>query len=204
MSVFKVKLNNASQGQMDLNPSTATPISGGDTSDLGSQFSTSIQRTIFVAGPNRITRKLKDGDTFTDCNYWKRFAYPQMALSQAFIEVVTDDGSVYSDNVEENTFPIVYDLSVDAGTDFQDNVVDFLTDTGSVAVFTQIHNQSSETVRVRINGATNAVFDLTNGETQIFNNGDLTISKLEFLNTVSGGSPADIQILASIRSVCNS
>ncbi|MBM3206896.1 MAG: hypothetical protein FJZ43_04730, partial [Candidatus Staskawiczbacteria bacterium] len=75
MSEFKVKLNNTNQGLMDLKAD-------------GSQFAESIQRTIYVAGPSKKYRKLFDGDTFTDCNYWKRFAYPQVPLSEAFIEVV--------------------------------------------------------------------------------------------------------------------
>lgn len=204
MSVFRVKLNNIQQGQLDLDPSTATSISALNHSQLGSQFATSLQRTIYVTGPNRTWRKLFDGDTFTDCNYWKRFAYPQCELHEAFIEVVTDDGSVYSDVAEENTYPKVYDVTVAAGTDFEDNVVDILGDTGGHAVFVQIANQGSTSVRVRVNGATDAVFDLGNGETQVFNHGDLAVTKLEFLNTVSGGADSDVQVLLSVRSVCNS
>ena len=54
------------------------------------------------------------------------------------------------------------------------------------------------------NGIAGAVFDLGSGETQVFNYGDLTISKLEFANIVSGGSTTAIQILASVKSVCQS
>lgn len=57
MSVFRVKLNNNAQGLLDT-------VSG-------SQQSTSIQRTVYVMGPKKINRKLKDGDTCTDSNYWK-------------------------------------------------------------------------------------------------------------------------------------
>jgi hypothetical protein len=204
MSVFRVKLNNVNQGQMDLDPSTASAITGGNTSLLGSQFTTSKQRTIYVAGPGRTYRKLKDGDTFTDCNYWKRFAYPQVALSEAFIEVVTDDGSVWSDIATENTFPKVYDMTVASGSDFEDNVVDILGDTGGYAVFVQIANQGSTAVRVRINGVADAVFDLAASETQVFNSGDLSVTKLEFINVVSGGSDSDVQVLLSVKSVANS
>lgn len=198
MSVFKVKLTNNSQGTLDFDASTAS------AGNLGSQMSPSIQRTIYVAGPNKINRKLNDGDQFTDCNYWKRFAYPQVSLDQAFIEVVTDDGSVWSDIPEENTFPKVYDITVAAGTDFDDNVIDILGDTGGFAVFVQIANQGSTGVRVRLNGVADAVFDLAATETQVFNQGDLSISKIEFTNVVSGGADSDIQVLLAVRSVCNS
>lgn len=204
MSVFKVKLSNTQQGLLDLDPSTATPYGGLDYSKLGSQMSPSKQRTIYVAGPNRTYRKLFDGDQFTDCNYWKRFAYPQVPLDQAFIEVVTDDGSVWSDVESENTYPKVYDITVAAGSDFEDNVVDILGDTGGFAVFVQIANQGSTAVRVRINGVADAIFDLGASETQVFNSGDLSVTKLEFLNVVSGGSDSDIQVLLSVKSVANS
>lgn len=192
MSVFKVKLQNINQGKLDIDPSTGLP------------FTTSIQRTVQVAGPGRIFRNLRDGDQFSDCNYWKRYAYPQVSLADAFIEVVTDDGSVWSDDATENTFPKVYDLTVDAGTDFEDNVCDILGDTGSHAVFVQIANQGSTAVRVRLNGVTNAVFDLAASETQVFNSGDLAVTKIEFINVVSGGAASDVQVIASCKSVATS
>lgn len=191
MSVFKVNLNNSAQGTLDVNPST------------GSQFTTSKQRQVYVMGPNQTNRLLSDGETFTDCNYWKRFAYPQVSLEQAFIEVVSDDGSVYSDDSVDNTYPKVYDVTVAASSEYADNVVDIAGDTGSYAVFTQISNaDGGDTVKVRLNGT--AIFDLAGGDTQIFNAGDLSVSKIEIADAESGGSGATIQIITSIKSVCNS
>lgn len=192
MSVFKVKLNNEVQGNLDLNPSTTA------------EFVTSIQRTIYVTGPNRIYRKLTDGEQFTDCNYWKRFAYPQMPKEQAFIEVVTDDGSIYSDVPEENNFPTVYSFTVSDGSAFGDNVADIVGDYGYPANFVQINsvNPSGGDVRVKLNGLAGAIFDLKAGDTQVFNYGDLAVTKLNFDN--SSGSDQDIQIIVSVKSVCNS
>jgi hypothetical protein len=192
MSVFRVKLNNNIQGNLDIDPTTSA------------MASTSIQRTIYVAGPNKIYRQLNDGDQFTDCNYWKRFAYPQVSMDQAFIEVVTDDGSIYSTNDSENNYPKVYNLTVANGSSYASNVVNILGDTGGYAVFVQIANQSATAVKVRLNGVTDAIFDLSGLETQVFNSGDLSITKLEFANTVSGGSTSAIQVLVSVKSVCNS
>lgn len=192
MSVFRVKLNNAKQGLLDID------------SSAGSQFATSVQRTIYVAGPGHVNRKLADGETFTDCNYWKRFAYPQVPLDQAFIEVVTDDGAPYSDDGSTLTYPKVYNVLVDQGTDYEDNAVDILGDTGGYAVFVQIANQGSTAVRCRINGVVDAVIDIDANETQVFNSGDLAVSKLEFVNNVSGGTTADVQVLLSVKSSCNS
>lgn len=192
MSVFQVKLQNVAQGQMDIDPST------------GVAFTTSKQRTIYATGPGRSYRKLADGETFTDSNYWKRFAYPQVPLDQAFINVVTDDGSVYSDVASENTYPRVWDVLVQQGSDFEDNVVDILTDTGTHAVFVQIENQGAVAVRVRLNASATAVFDLAAGDTQVFDQGDMSITKIEFINAVSGGAQADVQVIASLKVVNNS
>ena len=62
MSEFKVALNNVDQGKLDTNPAS------------GLQLIPSVQRGMFVAGPNGVYRELIDGSTFTDCNYWKRLA----------------------------------------------------------------------------------------------------------------------------------
>jgi hypothetical protein len=52
MSVFKVKLNNSRQGLLDVYEN---------------------QRSAYIMGPNRVNRKLKDGEVFTDCNCpWRR------------------------------------------------------------------------------------------------------------------------------------
>lgn len=90
MSTFRVKLTSTGQGLLD----TAGQANGA-----------SYQRTVYVMGPGKVNRKLKDGDTFTDVNYWKRFAYPQVPLDQAFIEVVSDDGAPYTDLASENVAP---------------------------------------------------------------------------------------------------
>lgn len=195
MSVFRVSLQQSVQGNLDLDPTNPN-----------TELSPSIQRTIYVTGPNNTYRKLYDGDIFTDCNYWKRFAYPQSSREQAFIEIITDDGSMYSDFSEENTYPKVYDLTVENGTSYSDpsNVADILTDTGGYAVFVQISNQGSTAVKCRLNGVADAIFDLGPSETQVFNNGDLSVTKLEFANVASGGSDTDVQVLVSVKSVCNS
>lgn len=198
MSVFKVKLNNTNQGTLDRDPSSAS------AGDLGDQLSVSKQRTVYVMGPNKINRKLADGETFTDCNYWKRFAYPQVSLEEAFIEVVTDDGSVYSDVEAENVYPIVESIVATAGTTWTDNEFDIMTTHGGPALFTQIKGDSSQAVRVRLNGSTSAVFDLAAGSTQIFNAGDLSISKIEIDNTASGATDATIEVIVSVKSTCNS
>jgi len=194
MSVFKVQLQNVNQGKLDLDPSTHP--AGGGYGQLGSAFAISKQRQIYVAGPNKTYRLLKDGDQFTDCNYWKRFAYPQVSHEQAFISVITDDGSVYSDIPEENTF--VKGETVTLTTALSGNAIDFVTTYGGPARFLQIQNlDGTKSVTGELNGDVNVTFTLNAGESQIFNNGDLAITLLR-LKTSSGTSSANW--MASIKS----
>lgn len=221
MSVFRVNLQNTQQGQLDLNPATATAILvgndpratvNGSLVGLGNQMNPSIQRTIFVAGPHQIYRELADGQTFTDCNYWKRFAFPQVPLDQAFIEVVTDDGSIWSDFDDENNFPLTFggdtDYDVLTTDTFATNVIDILGTYGSFATFVQITNNGTvspnQDIKIKMNGSANAIMSLAAGDTQVFNAGDLKVSALAF-QLGGGGTPTDttIQVVLSVASVCN-
>ncbi len=181
MSVFRVKLTNSRQGRLDIYDN---------------------QRSAYIMGPNRVNRKLKDGETFVDCNYWKRFAYPQVPLEEAFIEVVEDDGTIYSDTVANNTYPKVYNILAAPGSSFADNRADIMGETGSFALFAQIVNQGESPVRVRLNGMNSAVIDLPEGATQTFAVGDLTIGLIEIEN--SSDSETRIQIAVSVRVVATS
>ena len=176
MSVFRVRLSNSRQGRLDVYDN---------------------QRSAYITGPNRINRKLKDGETFVDCNYWKRFAYPQVPLEEAFIEVVEDDGTVYSDMVQDNTYPRVYNIVAAPGSSFADNRADIQGDSGSFALFAQITNRGGEGLRVRINGADSAVIDLPASSTQTFNVGEMTIALLEVENPSE--SEVEVQVVVSIR-----
>jgi hypothetical protein len=180
MSKFKVKLKNAVQGLLDIY-----------NEDI------SIQRSIYVTGPLGKHRELKDGQIFTDSNYWKRYAYPQAKLEDAFIEVLEDDGSVYVDKTNNNA-PRVYILSVEG--EFENNVVDL--GIGEFAEFVQISNRGSDTVDVRINSSDDAIFGLLGSETQVFNTGDLNIQKIEFSNDNQEAVP--VQVIASVNVVSGS
>jgi len=200
MSVFKVKLNNMNQGQLDMNPAT------------GAQFAESIQRSIFVMGPGKSQRLLKDGQTFTDSNYWKRFAYPQVPLNEAFIEVVTDDGSVYNDqDGNAGNYPVTW-LPGNAGDGIivanstytsNGNSLDIVATYGSAAAFVMIENtDSANPVKVRLNGSASAVLTVEEASTKVFDNGDLVVTKIEFDNSASGASNVNkVQVILGIRSV---
>jgi len=177
MSVFRVKLHNSRQGRLDIYDN---------------------QRTAYIMGPNKTNRILKDGETFVDSNYWKRFAYPQVPLEEAFIEVLEDDGTIYSDSMGNNVYPRVYNLEVMPGSSFEQNVADVAGDTGSFALFAQITNKGSESVKVRLNGLSTAVIDLPGGATQSFDVGELTLGKIEAGGTGLTES-ASVQIIVSVR-----
>ena len=165
----------------------------------------SVQRTIYAPGPNKINRKLFDGATFTDVNYWKRFTTAVLPPEQAFITVITDDGSVWSDNSTENTFPRSYHVVVADNSAYAANVVNILGDNGSAAIFTQITVATGGTAPTfRFNGLSNATLSIGNGTTQVFDKGDLQISLIEINNTQSGHAAATADIFVSIQSTPNS
>lgn len=190
MSVFQVQLNNENQGKLDIDPTTGVP------------FVTSVQREVYVTGPKKINRLLKDGDTFTDCNYWKKFAYPQMAKEQAFIKVITDDGTVYSDEASENTFGVGGSFTL-ATSYNSTNTIDFMTTYGSPASFLQVQNQAASSILItgELNGDTNLVFTLGQGETQVFNTGDLAITKIRL--KAASGTPTAL-VLAAVKTAMTS
>jgi hypothetical protein len=194
MSVFRVALNNQNQGKLDVNMLT------------GAQRPTSLQRTVYLNGPGLNNALMKDGDRFTACNYFKQFCYPQVPMEQAILVCETDDGSVYSPIPGENTFPKVYNLSVVAGKTYTDagSYADILGDTAGYAVFAQITNtHASQDVKIQLNGNADAVIDLPYGHTQVFNAGDLAISKIAVDNSTSGATgPVVVQILVSVKSPC--
>jgi len=197
MSVFKVKLNNGKQGRLDLNPTTDLSQEFGQ---VGVPFSVSKQRQMYVAGPNRIYRLLKDGEQFTDCNYWKRFTAEVIGEEYAFIEVVTDDGSIYSDVPEENTFSV--GATVTLSTDYADTVIDFVTDYGGPARFLMVQNlDDTDAISGELNSDTNITFTVGAGETMMFNQGDMVITSLRLK---AAANTPDASYIASIRSVCNS
>ena len=181
MSVFRVRLSNNRQGLLDIYDN---------------------QRSAYIMGPNRIIRVLKDGEVFTDCNYWKRFAHPPLPLEEAFIQVLEDDGTIWSDHVAQNTYPKVYDITAAPGSSFSDNKANISGDSGSWALFAQITNKGSDSVRVRLNGLDSAVIDLDASSTQSFNAGELTIGMIEVQN--QGSDPVHVQIVVSIAAVSTS
>jgi hypothetical protein len=193
MSVFKVDLNNQYQGYLDLDPKTGIEFEA-------SSGNPSVQRTMYITGPHGGVLKLVDGATFTDSNYWKRFAYPQVPASQSFITVLSDDGSAWSDVASENVFPKVFAGTASSG---QSTLVDFtMSGTASFAQFAQITNNGAGTLSVSLNALDSAAFPLNAGSTQIFSAGDINLGALS-LTTASGSaaSTAAYQVIASIRSV---
>jgi hypothetical protein len=193
MSVFRVALNNVGQGQLDVNPLT------------GLQFDPSIQRTVYVMGPNRINRLLSDGDTFTDCNYWKQFSVAGGAADDlAFVELVSDDGSIWADGASSNIVDSST-LTGAAGSVYATagNEWDIEGDyPGAYAVYTRIINTAaSGTVSIQLNDA--ATFSLDGGSEMVFDIGDLSVTKVAVQNNGSGAVASPIEVIALVKSVCN-
>jgi hypothetical protein len=179
-------------------------IGNGGYSSGGTWQAANVQGSMYCPGPHKTNRELHDGDQFTDCNYWKRFAQPALPAGQAFIEVVSDDGTVYEDGVGSGSVPRVYTLTVTAGTTYTlpANIINVLTDMGGPANFTQI--TSDQNCHVMLNGVATALLPITANVTQIFNSGDLAVTNLAFDNSASGAVTAHVVVVISASSVCNS
>jgi len=187
MSVFKVKLTQGNQGALDTSLTN----------------SVSAQRSMYVPGPHGTFRKLDDGETFSDVNYYKRYAYPQVSLDNAFLEVLTDDGTTWSDtNPNNNVFTKVHTFTVDANDTYEDNALDILSEWGGPAVFTQLIVSSDE-VNCKLNGDSDAIFSLATG-TQIFDRGDLVLNEIAFDNSESGATNATVVGIFTIETQAGS
>ena len=217
MSVFKVTLNNTAEGTLDgyVVPPASGPTTGANWAEADDYTSAStadttgvsLQRQMYVAGPLKVNRLLKDGQVFTDCNYWKRFCYPQVPLEQAILTCVTDDGGIWVDGNTAGTTPKVYNLiaydgqimGYDSGASH--SIANIYDDTGGYAVFCQITNgNDTDSVQVRINET--ATFTLEKSSAQVFNLNDLLISKVEVVNSASGHTQhAEIEVLCSVQIV---
>ena len=188
MSVFQVNLNNQYQGYLDIDPKTGIEFEVAYNNP-------SIQRKMFVSGPNGEYLEFSDGQIFTDCNYWKRYAYPQVPLTQAFITVMSDDGSIWSNNPAENNYPVVYSQTLAAAGTYS---IDF-TNNGGFASFCQISNTGGGDLSVELNGLPSATIALSGGQTQIFNYGDLSLTALN-LSSVAGTT---FTVVAGVQVTCN-
>lgn len=229
MSVFKVQLNNAVQGTLDVVASTTTYG--------GTQQATSLQRTIYVMGPRKINRELKDGATFSDCNYWKRYARPATAADitaynaangTSYSTTVTDAGFAASQVASgppgtrtvanPSTFLVCInddgsvwsdDGSENAGQAIVTNVtispttVNYLATYGSPANFLEIYNHASgsQTVTVTLNGGTSS-FTVAVGGSWIFNHGDVNITSVTV--TAAGTGAVSVDLVAGLKVVANS
>lgn len=156
-----------------------------------------------IVGPGAQVTLQKD-EEFTGSNYFKRFTYQGMidagidasvAAQEAFLVVVTDDGSAFelsNSNVPNN--PRVYNDVIAFG---DDQLFDFETDLGGPALFTSIE-VSNEDVYVYLNDSSTARVTLAAGSTLTFSAGELLLSSVRISNIISGGSlNAVVQIIVS-------
>lgn len=97
---------------------------------------------------------------------------------------------------------VVYRTLV-ANTGFADtnNIIDIPTlyGAGKDAKFVQIQVIANATVKVKLNNDSGAVLIIDGPATQIFNPGDIRVTRLAFDNqTSSGGASTDIQVVLGL------
>jgi hypothetical protein len=196
MSVFQVRLNNINQGYLDINPNTVNVNTG-----QGQEMQPSIQRTMFVQGPSGTFLKLHDGDIFTACNYWKRFAFPNVSLEDAIVNVLVDDNVPYSTAVAFSDSSAPYAAVVPVGTTVYFGTSDFAApssanvSTGTVATQLTLVNNSGVAATVTLNGSASAVLSLAAGEMITFAHNEFAVSTL----AVAGGA---VNVVAGLQTSC--
>jgi len=148
MSVFQVKLNQTNLFQGNQPSSQARFL------DQSLISGSSIQRSFYAMGPNKTSRKLADGATFVDVNYWKRFAFPTLPVDQAFIVVISDDGSPWYEDSINNSFDKIYTPTINDNTQGENpsgshysssNFIDVIGDNGSPAISAMFYLTGSGT-----------------------------------------------------------
>jgi hypothetical protein len=113
-----------------------------------------------------------DGDTFTDCNYWKRFAYPQVAQNQKpSLRPLPTTVPVWSDVASGKTptrrFYNMQVIDCSAATSPTTRSTILLAILAIRRQSCRLPTKVSTAVRVRVNGVADAAFDLGAGETQV-------------------------------------
>lgn len=183
MSVFKVKLRNQVQGTL------GTGVTAGGLS-LGANIS--------VTGPDGVTHRYNDGDTFTASNWWKQFAEGVTDYSRSFLQILTDDNSVFVAG-QPSIIPYSWDnLAVANGVSYT-ITADIATAIGGPADYIQV--TPTVAMKMKINGNANAIIDLPANATQIFNPGDLQATILAFANATGTDGTVDIFVSGSSRQV---
>jgi hypothetical protein len=227
MSLFRVQLNNTMQGRLDQNVYTRAQV-GYNAEGAGSYQSEtyapaasfvasetqpitgagSLQRTVWLTGPNNVKRELHDGDSFTDCNYYKRYCYPyclgrtdQERLQNAILVCDYDDGSTWIDGSGDvhayggkgHSLPTPVSVLLTAASPT------LTIPSGSYANFVLMTNisPSSGAAFISLNGG-QATVTLDSGVTMTFDKSEICITSIT-VTGISGGSEA-VEVLYSVDS----
>jgi len=160
------------------------------------------QQTVSLPTPqNKGERTFKDREVFEGSNYWKKYCSPSMPQKDAFLIIVEDDGTIYSEDDSENNQPFIVTKKVAAGSSYNDegNEIDLMKEQGTFATFVLIRNKnSSQEVNVKINGSKNAILELDGNDEISFDKGDIPISKLNFDNS-DGKEEVKLQIIFGLK-----
>ena len=223
MSLFRVQLNNTQQGRLDQNVYTRAQMgynSEGDGSYVSNTYapsssfpvgetqpilgSGSLQRTVWLTGPNNVKRELHDGDSFTDCNYYKRYCYPyclgrtdQERLQNAILVCDYDDGSIWVDGSGDvdayggkgHSLPTPISVLLTAGSPT------LTIATGSYANFVLMTNIGTGAAFINLNSG-QATVTLDAGVTMTFDKSEIAITSIT-VTGVSGGTEA-VEVLYSV------
>ena len=157
------------------------------------------QQSVSLEAPQGGVKTFKDREVFEGSNYWKKYCFPIM--SNPFLAIIEDDGTIYSEDDSENNQPFIVTKKVAAGSSYDDegNEIDLMKEQGTFATFVLIRNKnSSQEINVKINGSKNAILELDGNDEISFDKGDIPISKLNFDNS-DGKEEVKLQIIFGLK-----
>src|SRR5581483_3829787 len=112
--------------------------------------------------------------------FYKRYCQPAASPNDAILELISDDGSPYSDYYNENQFPVVSTLTIAGGSTYSAaNLIDYVGTYGNPAIFVQI-SVTGNNVTCKLNGSASALLPIAKNTTQTLQVGDLAVSSLNF------------------------
>ena len=160
------------------------------------------QQSVSLPTPqNQGERTFKDREVFEGSNYCKKYCTPSMSQADAFLVIIEDDGTIYSEDDSENNQPFIVTKKVAVGSSYNDegNEIDLMKEQGTFATFVLIRNKNaSQEINVKINGSKNAILELDGNDEISFDKGDIPISKLNFDNS-DGKEEVKLQIIFGLK-----
>jgi len=162
-----------------------------------STFRNLTDADLWLQGPDGSKVKIGAREEFEASNYFKRYTSEYLDDGEAFLALVTDDGTPWSKCPIPN-FIKAWEFTVATCDEFTDHQYDFALSTmlGGNARFVQI-TVDDQPVEARINSNADSVFRIDADSVQIFNTDELLVEIIEFKGSSLASGDAKVRLMAA-------